>query len=62
MDWCGGISLRLDCTENELSLCLAFSCGSCALFTGSTSTIFSKKKTLKLGPTQYYSYLKIILQ
>ena len=35
MDWCGGISLRLDCTENGLSLCLTFSCRSCALFTES---------------------------
>ena len=65
MDWCGGISLRLDCIEKGLSLHLAFFLRApCIVHGASKYNIHKKKlkkKTLKLGPTQYYLYLKIIL-
>ena len=55
--WDHGYSAR---REKCFQLCWAFFNGSRALFTGPTSTFFSKKN-FKLGPIILFTYLKIIL-
>ena len=55
------LCLHLDRAKKCFQLYCAFFSGFCALFMGPVSTLFSKKKTLKLGPTILFTHLKIIL-